>query len=128
VAIIIIMNTLSMAAMERINEIGMMRAVGAQKKFVGEMFFYESAFLSAIFGAIGIAAGAITVFVLSNMGITTENNILQLLFGGSVFRPMLDFVDILIGIFELALVALIATVYPIMVARKITPLEAIARD
>ncbi len=128
VAIIIIMNTLSMAAMERINEIGMMRAVGAQKIFVGEMFFYESAFLSAIFGAIGITAGAITVFILSNLGITTNNNILQLLFGGSVFKPILDFSDIMIGIIELAAVSFIATVYPIMVARKITPLEAIARD
>jgi ABC-type lipoprotein release transport system permease subunit len=122
------MNTLSMAAMERINEIGMMRAVGAQKRFVGEMFFYESAFLSAIFGAIGIIAGSITVFILSNMGITTTNNILQLLFGGSIFKPILGFSDIMIGIIELALVALLATVYPILVARKITPLEAIARD
>ncbi len=128
VAIIIIMNTLSMAAMERINEIGMMRAVGAQKRFVGEMFFYESAFLSAIFGAIGITAGAITVFILANLGITTSNNILQLLFGGSIFKPLLDFADIMIGIIELAAVALIATLYPIIVARKITPLEAIARD
>ena len=53
-AIIIIVNTLSMAAIERTSEIGMMRAVGARKGFIRLMFLGETAALSAIFGGAGI--------------------------------------------------------------------------
>ena len=128
VAIIIIMNTLSMAAMERVNEIGMMRAVGAHRSFIGWMFFLETSFLSFLFGGAGIIAGIIAVIILNFFNITTDNHILELLYGGSVFRPFLGFFDIFIGIIELAVVTLIAIIYPLKVARRITPLEAIARD
>lgn len=128
VAIIIIMNTLSMAALERTAELGMMRAVGAQKKFVTGMFFIETACLAAIFGGLGILAGAVSVPVLKAMQITAENNILQLLFGGKTFAPYLGLGDIVIGVAELILVTVIASVYPIRVARRITPLDAISRD
>ncbi|MCU0822941.1 MAG: FtsX-like permease family protein, partial [Spirochaetes bacterium] len=128
VAIIIIMNTLSMAAMERLNEIGMMRAVGAQRSFVGWMFFFETSFLSFLFGGAGIISGIITVIIFNFFNITTDNHILQLLYGGSVFRPFLGFFDVFIGIFELGVVTVIAIIYPLKVARRITPLEAIARD
>ncbi|TAL31613.1 MAG: FtsX-like permease family protein [Spirochaetes bacterium] len=128
VAIIIIMNTLSMAAMERVSELGMMRAVGAQKRFIASMFFSETAFLSFLFGGAGILAGVLCVYVLGLLDITTTNRILELLFGGSVFRPVLDFWDIFTGVIELAAVTVLATIYPIRTARRITPLEAVARD
>lgn len=128
VAIIIIMNTLSMAALERTAELGMMRAVGAQKRFVTGMFFIETACLAVIFGGFGIVIGAVSVPVLKAFQITAENNILQLLFGGKTFAPYLGVADILIGVIELALVTVIASIYPIRVARRITPLDAISRD
>ena len=128
VAIIIIMNTLSMAALERTAELGMMRAVGAQKRFVTVMFFIETACLAVLFGGLGIVIGAAAVPVLKAMNITAENNILQLLFGGKTFAPYLGVADIVIGVVELALVTVIAAIYPIRVARRITPLDAISRD
>ncbi len=128
VAIIIIMNTLSMAALERTAELGMMRAVGAQKRFVTVMFFIETACLAILFGGLGIVVGAASVPVLKAMNITAENNILQLLFGGKTFAPYLGIADILAGVVELALVTVIASIYPIRVARRITPLDAISRD
>ena len=128
VAIIIIMNTLSMAAMERVPEIGMMRAVGAQKSFIGGMFVIETSILSLLFGGAGIVVGFAVILSLDAMGITTTNHILQLLFGGSVFRPVIEGWDIALGIVELALVTWLATLYPVRVARRITPLEAVVRD
>ena len=77
---------------------------------------------------LGIIFGIVVVIILNALGITTENNILQLLFGGNIFRPIVSFADVLIGIIELCLVAAIATIYPITIARRITPLDAIARD
>jgi ABC-type lipoprotein release transport system permease subunit len=128
VAIIIIMNTLSMAALERTAEIGMMRAVGAQKKFVTRMFLFETAFLAALFGGLGIVVGAAAVPVLKMFQITADNNITQLLFGGKVFAPYLSGGDLILGVGELILVTFLASIYPMRVARRITPLEAISRD
>lgn len=128
VAIIIIMNTLSMAALERTSELGMMRAVGAPKRFVKVMFFIETACLAVIFGGLGIVVGAAAVPVLKALNITAENNILQLLFGGKTFAPYLGVADVLAGVIELTLVTAFASIYPIIVAQRITPLDAISRD
>jgi putative ABC transport system permease protein len=129
VAVIVIMNTLAMAALERTNEIGMMRAVGAAKDFIVKMFSAETAILSMVFGGAGILVGAIAIKIVAAFHITSiDNDALQLFFGGDVFTPLLTFPDVLFGILELVIVTLVAMVYPILVARKITPLEAIARD
>jgi ABC-type lipoprotein release transport system permease subunit len=128
VAIIIIVNTLSMAAIERTTEIGMMRAIGARKGFIRSMFFGETAMLSAVFGGIGIAAGIVIVNIVAALHFTTDNDMLQLLYGGDSFRPLLSLVDITLVVIQLALVTLIAVIYPIMVASRITPLDAISRE
>jgi ABC-type lipoprotein release transport system permease subunit len=129
VAIIIIANTLSMAALERTTEIGMMRAVGASKGFIGRMFFSETLLLSFVFGGLGMIAGAFVVSVLTLLNIAPgSNDALQLFFGGDTFRPILTLPDILLGIVQLTIVTVIAALYPLVVAQKITPLEAIARE
>ena len=128
VAIIIIMNTLSMAALERILEIGMMRAVGARKGFISRMFLYETGMLSFVFGGAGIIAGIIAILIFARLGITSDNPMLQLLFGGDSFSPSTGLSEVLLGIGQLIIVTVIAVIYPLMVARRITPLDAIARD
>ena len=55
------------------------------------------------------------------------NQIFELLFGGEVFRPILGPSGIIIGVICLAFVTLVAVLYPLAVARKITPLDAINR-
>ncbi|MBN1600820.1 MAG: FtsX-like permease family protein [Chitinispirillaceae bacterium] len=128
VAIIIIVNTLSMAALERTSEIGMMRAVGARKGFISTMFFGETALLSFFFGGLGIIAGYLIVKMLAICKFTSENDMVQLLYGGDLFHPFLSGWDIIISIILLSIVTLIAVIYPMLVARSITPLDAIARE
>ncbi|MBN1227999.1 MAG: FtsX-like permease family protein, partial [Deltaproteobacteria bacterium] len=128
VAIIIIVNTLTMATLERTSEIGMMRAVGARKSFIGNMFLGETAILSFVFGGVGIITGIIAIRIVPLLHITSSNDMVQLLFGGDTFFPVLSFQGIIITIFQLVLVTLIAVVYPMKIAREITPLEAIVRD
>jgi putative ABC transport system permease protein len=128
VAIIIIVNTLSMAAIERTTEIGMMRAVGAKKGFISIMFLAETAMLSFVFGGAGILCGIAGVNVLALCGWTSDNDMVQLLFGGDTFHPLLTSVDIGLSIVQLAIVTLIAVVYPTKVAQSITPLDAVTRD
>jgi putative ABC transport system permease protein len=128
VAVIIIINTLTMAALERTSEIGMMRAVGARKIFIGGMFFGETGLLSAVFGGAGIVAGIILVKIIPFFKITTSNDMVQLLYGGDIFSPLLKTPDIALTIFQLILVTIVASLYPVAVARNITPLDAIQRD
>ncbi|MBN2402032.1 MAG: FtsX-like permease family protein [Spirochaetes bacterium] len=128
VAIIIIVNTLTMAALERTTEIGMMRAVGARKSFIGGMFLGETVILSGIFGGLGFILGIIIVNIIPLLQITTSNDLLQLLYGGDTFKPFLSFFDMLFVIIQLALVTIITVLYPVKVANSITPLDAIARE
>ncbi len=128
VAIIIIVNTLSMAAIERTSEIGMMRAVGARKGFISAMFLGETAFLSGFFGGLGIITGIIVIKIIPLLEITTKNDLLQLLYGGDFFNPHLSAGDIIIAVIQLTLVTIITVIYPVKVAKGITPLDAISRD
>ncbi len=128
VAIIIIVNTLSMAALERTSEIGMMRAVGARKSFIRMMFLGETAVLSAVFGGAGIVLGIIIVNVVAAFNISTNNDMVQLLFGGDTFRPFLSLLDIGLALIQLVIVTLIAVIYPICIASNIRPLDAISRE
>jgi putative ABC transport system permease protein len=128
VAIIIIVNTLSMAALERTTEIGMMRAVGAKKGFISRMFLAETAMLSFVFGGAGITAGIIVVRILAMLNITSANDMVQLLFGGDTFHPLLTVMDLFLTVIQLTIVTLIAVAYPTRVARSITPLDAVQRE
>ncbi len=128
VAIIIIVNTLTMATLERVTEIGMMRAVGAQKKFISSMFVGETAMLSGVFGGIGVILGIVIVKIVPLLNITTDNDMVQLLYGGDKFFPVLTYTDILLVILQLAAVTVITVIYPVKVATGIVPLDAISRD
>jgi putative ABC transport system permease protein len=128
VAIIIIVNTLSMAAIERTTEIGMMRAVGARKSFIEGMFISETTILSGLFGGLGILTGFILVSLIPLLHITSSNDLVQLMYGGDTLMPVLTFGRILLIIFELLIVTIITVIYPVIVARRITPLDAISRD
>ncbi|MDD5210081.1 MAG: FtsX-like permease family protein [Elusimicrobiales bacterium] len=128
VAVIIIVNTLTMSALERSSEIGMMRAVGAHKTFIAGMFLGETAVLSAVFGGAGILAGIVAVRIIPLLQITTKNDMLQLLYGGNFFNPLLSLSDVGLTALQLLFVTVVAAMYPMRVAVHITPLDAISRD
>lgn len=128
VAVIVIMNTLSMAALERVSEIGMMRAIGARISFVRKMFIYETGLLSFFFGGLGIVTGIVIIFLINSANITTTNELLQLVYGGDRLNPLFTVGDLMLGIFELLFVTFVAVVYPLRVVGKIVPLDAIARE
>ena len=128
VAVIIIVNTLTMTALERTPEIGMMRAIGARKGFISSMFFGETAVISFFFGGAGIVTGIAAVNILTMLNITTDNDMVQLLYGGDTFRPLLAPEDVILAVVQLLIVTLLAVLYPMKVARGITPLDAISRE
>ena len=128
VAIVMIANALSMAAVERTTEIGTLRTIGVRRSFVSGMFGAEISLLSLLFGGLGLLIGVAAIIMIKMMKITTTSPALQLFFGGSVFSPLVDISSVYKNVVQLLVITLIALIYPIIVARRIKPIDAIRRD
>lgn len=126
VIVVVIMNALSLAALERTPELAMMRAVGAAKGFLAKMFLVETMELAFFFSGLGVAAGVVFIYLLRAAGITTENEILQLVYGGSRLAPVLTGSDLLLVLFQLLLVTILSVLYPLRIVWRIKPPDAMA--
>jgi ABC-type lipoprotein release transport system permease subunit len=124
VAVIIIMNTLVLSVSERYGEIGTMRAIGARKWFVRKMISLETLMITVVFGLVGVVIGIITLLILRGVGIEASNDFIQILLGGGVFRPLISWKAIVTSVAAVSVVGIIASLYPVSVALKISPLEA----
>lgn len=128
VSVIIVMNTISMSVVERTTEIGMMRAIGSQKSFIGRMILGETLTLGLVFGGSGIVAGALLSWLIAGLKLKAKNEMIQILFGGEYFLPVVGIPDMIGNLVILLFVLWIASLYPIRIAKRITPLEAISRE
>jgi len=128
VAVIIIINTLSMNAMERVSEIGTMRAIGAQKSFIKKMFIIETSLLSFLFGGVGLMVGSVVTLIVAGLDVQASNEMMSLAFGGDILSPVMDLKSMTNVIIQLTCVTIVAMVYPVHLAKKVSPLDAMARD
>jgi ABC-type antimicrobial peptide transport system permease subunit len=128
VAVIIVNNTMLMSTLERTREIGTMRAIGAQRGFIRRMFLAESGTLALLFGGIGAVAGSILMQLLHSWGIPATSDFAHFLFAGPRLHPNLEWVHVIIAMAVIAAVAVAATIYPVRVATRITPREAMAAE
>ncbi len=69
IVILSIFNTMNMAVLERISEIGTIMALGTKKRGVLSLFMYEGAALGIIGGSIGVIFGIIVTSIISRIGI-----------------------------------------------------------
>ncbi len=88
VALVIINNALVMATLERVQEIGTLRAIGAQRRFILAMLVIEAVVVGLIFGAIGAGAGALLVTIVGKIGIPRQVRHLVLLLLGAAAAPV----------------------------------------
>ncbi len=128
VAALGIVNTLSMAILERTREIGLMKALGAHNRDVMFIFLGEA-------GCIGLLGGV--VGVLLGMGLSGAANIvigslLQQSNGGGIFGPSassdIAFTPAWLPLFAIVfavLIGLISGVYPALRAASLDPLRAL---
>ncbi len=124
VAVIIIMNTLVISVNERIGEIGTMRAIGAEKNFVRSMITLETLMISVLFGAIGAILGMIITAVIGAIGYEAPNTFFQVILGGPVLYPVISVKAVLISLITVAFVGIAASLYPVAIALKISPVKA----
>jgi len=128
VAVIIIMNTLVISVTERIAEIGTMRAIGAQKRFVRRMIMLETLMIAGVFGAIGIFGGAAITGILGATGIESDTQFLQIFMGGPVLNPVVSARSVLMSLLSVVAAGLMASLYPAAVALRIQPVTAMNQN
>jgi putative ABC transport system permease protein len=126
IALIIITNTLLISVMERKKEIGTMRAIGAGKGFVSAMFTSEITVLSLVFGLIGQLLGLLVLAIVNLIGIEAGNSLVEILFAGPVLKPVVQLSTLAADLAIVVVIGIIANLYPVSVALKIQPVQAIS--
>ena len=128
VVFIIIMNTMVVSVIERTSEIGTMRAIGAEKKFVKRLFNSEAIILTSLSSIGGIIFAFIVMIIFNACNIAITNSIAKMILGGGLlhFSPT---PKIIISTIVIALVgSIIANRYPVRSALKITPIKALSKE
>ena len=109
-----IMNIMLVTVTERTREIGIRRAIGAQRSSIVAQFLIEAAMLCGIGGIIGILFGTIGSVVLS-----------KLLVQMTIYPP----VKVTVGAFALSVaLGIVFGVYPAIKASKLQPVEALRAE
>lgn len=122
-----IVNTMLMAVLERIRELGMLMALGMKRTKVFLMIMFETIYLSTVGGPVGLLIGYATVSYLGKVGIdlTNYSEGLEAIGYNSILYPMLqpmDYLQIMIGVI---LTAFLASIYPAWKAIKLKPIDAL---
>jgi len=125
IVLILTMNSLVMAVFERTSEIGMMRAIGAQRGFVQRLFIVETSALTLFSGFAGMLAGFALVGILNRVPLRVSNQILVLLFGGTSLHPGISGWNAAVSVLAAVGLGLIAWIYPVRLALRIQPVRAI---
>lgn len=132
IAAIAIINTVILAALERMREIGMMKALGLQNKEIVYNFVLESLVIAILGAGIGVILGWIGVFFLSKYGFdfTALTNMDMAFFGIPIIGRLYGvwnlraFIDV--ALFALV-VSFIASIPPAYWAAKKDPVDSIER-
>lgn len=111
-------NIMFVVVKERTREIGIKLAVGARKIHIIIQFMFESLFISFLGGFIGLAISSAIVF-----GVLAMN--LQSGAGEFLGKPQISQLAVTVTIGVLALIGLIAGIFPAIKAAKVDPVESL---
>lgn len=125
VALVIINNSMVMATMERVAEIGTMRAIGAFRSFVVVMFLVETTALGLLSGTIGAALATAAVTWLGSTGIPAPADVFVILFAGPKLYPTWSWANQAFGIGTILFVSVLSTLYPAILAARVPPVVAL---
>lgn len=124
VAIVIINNAMMMATLQRVREIGTLRAIGSRKGFILLMILVETAVLGAAFGLAGLLLGGGVMQLLGHYGIAAANEQLYFFFSGPRLYPIATADNFLAGFLVVLIVSAISTLYPAFLATRVSPVTA----
>jgi ABC-type lipoprotein release transport system permease subunit len=128
IALVIINNALVMATLERVREIGTLRAIGAQKRFILSMLVVEAVVIGLIFGGLGAAVGAAVVKIIGAVGIAATSDVAFFFFSGPRLRPFLNPGSVVAAFIIVIFVATVSSFYPAWLAMRVTPRQAMQEE
>ncbi len=125
-----IVNTMLMAVLERIKELGMLMAIGMSKKRIFLMLMLETIFLTLTGGMIGIILGVVLTVATASTGIDLSMYAVGLEDMGyaSIIFPVLEPGMVIVISILVILTGIIASIYPARKALKYNPADAIRID
>jgi ABC-type lipoprotein release transport system permease subunit len=124
VAMILINNAMVTSTLDRVPEIGTLRAIGAARWLVTSLFLLEALVLGAVAGVLGAGLAVALVSWLGHVGVPAVDDILVLLFAGERLHPTVGVSDVLFGLLTVTAVAGLSAIYPALMAARVPPVVA----
>lgn len=111
-------NIMFVVVKERTKEIGIKLAVGARKVHIMVQFVFESLFISFLGGFIGLGISSAIVYGVLSLNMTDGA-------GAFLGKPEISQLAVFVTIGVLALIGLIAGIFPAIKAAKVDPVESL---
>ncbi|MDR2602764.1 MAG: FtsX-like permease family protein [Spirochaetaceae bacterium] len=125
--VIAAVNILLISVFKRTREIGTLKAIGASDAFIRALIIGENAALGLFSGVLASSAGALFLKALNSGGLYIENEILANMFGGNVLNIGFSFGTAVASVCAALALSVISSLYPVGIAVKIEPVEALSR-
>jgi putative ABC transport system permease protein len=126
-----ILNTMLMAVMERTKELGMLAAIGMNRKRVFNMIMVETVFLTLVGALVGLAVNSLIISYFNRVGIDlslTLGEAFEAIGFDSMIYPEMG-PEYYIGITLLVIfAAILSSIYPAVKAVKLNPADAVRTD
>lgn len=123
-----ITNAMWMSVRERTKEIGTMRAIGAQKSFIVQVFLFEAVLLGFFAALAGVVLGGILLGVVSAMDIPISNDGARLFLMANTFRVNVHVPQMIATLVLFSVITGLAALWPALKASRLRPVEALMQS
>ncbi len=123
-----IMNAMWMSVRERTKEIGTIRAIGAPKNFVVQVFIVEAVLLGLIASALGLLLGGLGLSLVNSLHIPITNEGARLFLMSNELAFALHPSQFFSTLLLFAGITGVAALYPALKASRLRPIEALMQS
>lgn len=120
-----IMNAMWMSVRERTKEIGTIRAIGAEKSFVVQLFLVEAVLLGLFAASLGLVIGGLSLSLINSLELPITNEGARLFLMANDLSFALHTSQFLSTLLLFASITGVAALYPAFKASRMRPIEAL---